>query len=265
MHRRSNLPDDQVFYLDPCPQNKKVILLLHGLGSDSSSWQMQIPPLISEGYRPIAIDIPGFGHSRFSARHWSIRRAALMIINQIIDPLQEPVILMGLSLGGVVAQKIVQYRSEQIDKLILVSTFSRLHPKIKKNLPYLGRRMFQIFSGNIRAQAANVADHIFPKPEQKLWHDYLFSQIKSANPRIYRQTMLALSTFNSRRWMKSSIIPCLVVTGSQDTTVTVQDQIRLAKIIPGAKHIFIQNGGHAVNVDHFEQFNSELLNFLSNH
>jgi len=256
------LPADRVFYLDPCPENEKVIVLLHGLGSDSSSWQLQMNVLISEGYRPIAVDLPGFGRSPFPYRHWNIRKATLLIVQQVIDKFPQPVTVMGLSLGGVVAQKVIQFRPESVDKLVLASTFARLRPRLRKNLPYLGRRILQVFSGNIRKQAAMVADHIFPLKEQKVWHDYLYVQVKNANPRIYRQAMVALAAFSSSRWMRHCHIPCLVVTGTKDTTVTIYDQNRLAKLIPEARHIFIQGGGHGVNVDHADEFNRELVQFL---
>ena len=46
-----------------CSANRivSIVLFLHGLGADSGSWFMQFEPLILEGMRPIAIDIPGFG------------------------------------------------------------------------------------------------------------------------------------------------------------------------------------------------------------
>ena len=254
---------DQIFVIDPQPQNKKIIILLHGLGSDSSSWQLQFDALISQGFRPIAVDVPGFGKSDFTFHRWTIRRAALMIVRQVIEPLDEPVMLIGLSLGGVIAQKIVQICPQKVTRIILVSTFARLHPKLKKNLPYLSRRILQVFSGNIRKQAVTVADRIFPLKEQKIWHDYLLDQIKNANPVIYRQAMISLAAFNSRRWMKRCAIPCLVITGEKDSTVTAMDQKRLANLIPQSTHIVIAGGGHAVNVDHFEEFNSDVIRFLN--
>ncbi|MHC1741088.1 MAG: alpha/beta fold hydrolase [Anaerolineaceae bacterium] len=254
--------NEQIYFADPCPNNKRVILLLHGLGSDSTSWQLHMNTLISLGYRPIAVDLPGFGISPYTSARWIIRRVALLIAKQLIDIRSEPIILIGLSLGGVVAQKILQIRPKKIEKVILISTFSRLHPKIKSNLPYLGRRIIQVFSGNIRQQARIVADRLFPLPDQKDWHDYLENQVINANPKIYRQAMMSLAIFNSRPWMKDIYLPCLVVTGDKDSTVTVRDQKRLAKLIRGSQHIIIKGGGHAVNVDHFQEFNHILQEFL---
>lgn len=255
---------EKIFFLDPYPQNKKVALLIHGLGSDSSSWLMQMEPLAKLGYRPIAVDIPGFGKSPFSGRRWTIRRSALMIINQFVDPQVDQMVLIGLSLGGVIAQKILQYRPEKFEKIVLISTFARLRPRRAQNLHYLGRRVLQVFSGNLRKQAMNVADHIFPYPEQKEWHDYLYQQVKRANPKVYRQAMIGLGTFNSARWMREMKIPCLIISGDADNTVALADQKRLARLVKEARHVIIHNAGHAVTIDHAQESNTQLADFLQN-
>jgi pimeloyl-ACP methyl ester carboxylesterase len=252
-----------LFYLDPYPNNQRIILLIHGLGSDSSSWQLQFPALNALGYRPIAIDLPGFGRSPYPLKIWRIRRVTNWIAQEIMDSFSEPIEVMGLSLGGVIAQKLAQVRPQKVKRLILVSTFSRLHPRLRKNFPYLRSRIIQIFSGRLKEQAQNVADHIFPQPDQKLWHDYLYNQICHANIRVYRQAMLELAKFSSFRFLRTLKIPVLVITGSADNTVSLEDQALLARRIPGSTHIFIQGGRHAVNVDHAQEFNAAISKFLS--
>ena len=250
-------------YSDSYPTNSPIIVMLHGLGSDSTSWQFQIDALGQAGFRPIAVDIPGFGKSKYPYRRWNVKKAALIIIHNLIDRLDEPINIIGLSMGGTVAQEIYFYRPNRISKMILVSTFARLRPSAKENLPYLSRRVAQIAIGDIRKQAGTVSDRIFPSPQLKEMHDYLYFQIREANPRTYRQAMISLGLFNSTRWMKKCSLPLLVISGSLDSTVTLDNQIKLAKIIPGAKHVIIQDGGHAVSVDHFEQFNKEVIRFLT--
>jgi pimeloyl-ACP methyl ester carboxylesterase len=257
------LKKESIFYLDPAPNNTKTILLIHGLGADSSSWQLQFNVLIENGYRPIAVDVPGFGKSKYPFRRWTIRKAAYLIVEKIIDQIPGKICLIGLSLGGVVAQQIMRIRPEKIEKAILVSTFSHLRPGVGNNLPYLRRRIIQVFSGNIVKQAKLVADRIFPDKDQKEVHDYLLNQIKHANPRIYRQAMIALATFNSRFWMKKVSFPCLVVTGMSDTTVTVANQKRLVNLLQYGQWIKVNGGGHAVNVDHSNEFNEIMIHYLN--
>ncbi len=251
-----------LFSYDPAPQNHNPVILIHGLGSDSTSWQFQIEPLINAGFRPIAIDVPGFGKSPYEHFPWTIRKASRIVLRELVDKVEEPIILVGLSMGGTIAQTLYKQRPEKIREMVLVSTFSRLRPSPGKNLPYLLRRLAQVSTGNIRKQAKTVADRLFPGTEQKFLHDYLVDQIASANPKVYRQCMVALGLFNSRSWMKKCHIPVLVISGDADSTVTLDNQVRMVQGIPGSKHIIISGGGHAVSVDHTNQFNSSLLSFI---
>jgi peroxiredoxin len=261
-NRKAGKMTDELFLVDPFPKSKRAVILLHGLGSDHSSWVFQVNALSEQGFRPIAIDIPGFGQSKYSYPRWTIRKAALIIAKNLIDQLTEPVDVVGLSLGGTVAQQLVKIRPERIDKLVLASTFSKLRPSVKKNLPYLSKRFGQVVIGDIRKQAVTVADKIFPGQEQHEFHEYLVNQISNANPRIYRQAMIALSVFNSSRWMRKWGGPTLVITGSSDTTVTLENQLKLVSLLKNVKTEIITDGGHAISIDHTKQFNQILLSFL---
>lgn len=218
--------------------------------------------LIQAGLRPIAIDVPGFGRSGFDGFPWTVRKASLIVVRELIDRLPSSTIIVGLSMGGTVAQTIYHYRAEKISKMVLVSTFARLRPTPGKNLPYLLRRLAQVSVGNIQKQAKTVADRLFPGEDQKFLHDYLYEQVAHANPKVYRQCMISLGVFNSRIWMKKCKVPVLVISGSVDSTVTLKNQVRLAKLIPNCEHIIITGGGHAVSVDHTSEFNHHLLKFI---
>lgn len=261
-NRKDGKMADELFLYDPAPKNNRPVILLHGLGSDHSSWGFQMKVLAEHGYRPIAIDIPGFGKSNYSHLRWTIQRTALIIAQNLIDQLLEPVDVIGLSLGGTVAQQLVKIRPKRIRKLVLVSTFSKLRPSVKKNLPYLSKRFGQVVIGDIRKQAVSVADKIFPGQNQRDFHDLLVRQISNANPRIYRQAMIALSVFNSSRWMRKWESPTLVIAGSSDTTVTLENQMKLMKLLKNGKAEIIMHGGHAIPIDHTEQFNQIILAFL---
>lgn len=253
---------NSLFFVDSFPTNENPVILLHGLGSDHTSWVFQVDELATNGFRPIAVDVPGFGKSGYSYSRWTTRRAAMIIATQLLDGLGQPVDLISLSMGGTIAQQLIRMRPYLIKKTILASTFASLLPTSRNNLPYLTRRFRQVLAGNIAGQAETVADSIFPAYTEKEFHDYLIMQIRNSNPKIYRQAMISLAAFNSAGWMRNWTKPVLVVAGSEDSTVTLRNQMRLAAILRNKQLEVIQGAGHALSIDHKEIFNKMILNFL---
>jgi len=71
----------KLHYLDPNPVGVSTVLLLHGLGANSTSWALQFERLIAAGLRPIAPDIAGFGDSKYDGRGWSFNRVARDLVD----------------------------------------------------------------------------------------------------------------------------------------------------------------------------------------
>ena len=239
-------------------------MLLHGLGADSTSWALQFPALTGAGFRPIATDTPGFGRSAYDGRGWSIRRVA----DEMADLLEElktgPAHVVGLSMGGTIAQQFALDHPHLTRRLVLVSTFSVLRPESLGGWFYFLQRFLVINSLGLPAQAKVVARRIFPRADQEAMREILVETISRADPRAYRRAMTSLGLFNSVKRLAQIQAPTLVVTGDQDTTVPPSRQSLLAAGIPGARQVIIPGGGHAVAVDRAEVFNRELLSFLSN-
>jgi len=92
-----------IHYLDPTPENGCPILLLHGLGADSRSWSFQFSALASSGYRPIAVDLPGFGQSTSLKGRWNIAAAADQTAMWMKESGYFSIPVVGISMGGTVA------------------------------------------------------------------------------------------------------------------------------------------------------------------
>jgi len=75
--------------------------------------------------------------------------------------------------------------------------------------------------------------------------------------------MQSLKDLDSHDKLHLLRMPVLVISGGDDTTVSMQDQEILAQGIPGARHVIIPGAGHGVSVDSYEAFNQELITFLS--
>ncbi|MGD0611715.1 MAG: alpha/beta hydrolase [Anaerolineales bacterium] len=249
-------------FLDPCPDGRPTVLLLHGLGAGADSWTMQFPALMGRGYRPIAPDLPGFGSSPYDGRGWSIRREAEAMACLLEDLRTGPVAVVGLSMGGTIAQQIALDFPQLTRALVLVSTFSVMRPERLDGWLYFLRRFILVSALGLSAQARYVAGRIFPGPQNEELRALLIASIEKADPRAYRSAMRALGLFNSMRRLNEIQIPTLVVTGKNDTTVPPVSQRKLVEGIWGARQVVIGNAGHAVTIDQPEAFNQALLGFL---
>ncbi len=251
-----------IHFLDPNLGGHPVVLLLHGLGADANSWALQLPMLSDAGFRPIAVDIPGFGQSPYDGSGWSIHRVAAAMAGLLEELHVAPVHVVGLSLGGTIAQQFALDYPHLTCKLVLVSTFAFLRPGNMSGLLYFLQRFILVNTQGLPAQAKVVAQHIFPDGEHEELRTILVDSICRADPRAYRKAMTSLGLFNSLRRLNEIKAPTLVVTGADDTTVIPARQQLLVEGISAARQVVIPNAGHAVPVDQADVFNRELLKFL---
>ncbi len=148
--------NNRLHFLDPNPGGSPAVLLLHGLGATGASWTLQLPALTQAGFRPIAPDAPGFGNSPYDGRGWSIPRAAAQMADLLDDLHTGPVHVVGLSMGGVMAQQFAHDFPHLTRKLVLVSTFSALRPDNFSGWSYFLRRAFAVLVLGLRAQGNRI-------------------------------------------------------------------------------------------------------------
>lgn len=249
--------------LDPYPGEAPAVLLLHGLGANGSSWALQFQALKDSGLRPLAPDVPGFGESKYDGSGWTIKRIAAKLATMVKDLKCGPVNVVGLSMGGVIAQQFVLDHPDLARRLVLVSTFSVLRPAGLSQWFYFAQRAFVVHTVGLETQSKIVARRVFPEPGQAALREMAEKQIAGADPRAYRAAMRGLALFDSRNRLKEITVPTLVISGANDSTVLPAYQARLAEGISGARQVILPDAGHAVAIDQYEAFNKILVEFLS--
>jgi len=253
----------EIFYLDPHPGNKPAVFLLHGLGTEASSWTYQMDALAAAGYRPIAPDLPGFGRSKFAGKRWSIRYSASIAVS-LADRLGiDRFHLAGISMGGSVALQAAIDTPDRIISLVLINTFATLRPKHWSEWFYLLRRYVRARVRGAGSQAELTASRIFPRADQQELREELIKHIRQTDPGVYKQAMQELAVYDARRKLKNIPISSLVITARNDTTVPLENQHDLYAGIPGCRQEFIENAGHAVIIDQPDRVNQTMIKFMN--
>ncbi|MGF6870899.1 alpha/beta fold hydrolase [Paraburkholderia sp. MM5477-R1] len=98
-----------------------VVVLIHAVGLDLSYWEKQIQ-LLAPNYDVIAVDLPGHGQSAAPPADWSFEKAAAGIVAVLDDAAVRAAHLIGLSIGGMIAQEVAISYPARVRSLMLLAT-----------------------------------------------------------------------------------------------------------------------------------------------
>src|SRR4029079_5139373 len=241
-----------------------AVLLIHGLGWDHSLWNPTVEKLAAH-YHVVAADTRGHGGTdkpdgpddmNMFARDYAALADALKLTRLCV---------IGLSQGGMVAQKLALLRPDLVASLVLISTSCKSAPSLRENMeaPLAGREKMgpgaaagiaaeSIFSPAWRAaNAAALAKFI-------AWRSGMPSAPLNAATR-------SLYDFNLSNDLPRIAVPTLVIAGQDDVLTKPQGMEEIAAPIPSAEYRLIPNSGHMIPVEQPEPLDALLSGFLQAH
>lgn len=237
------------------------LLMLHGLGSSADDWWFQTPAF-APYFRVILPNLRGHKQSSTLRGPISIDTLAADIA-QLLDAVEiAQSHVLGLSLGGTVAQLLAIHFPEKVNKLILVSTFAHLWPTSPREAYTLARRMVVSKYLPPETTAKVVAHDLFPKPDQAALRDEVLSRSGVNDVASYRYLVDAIRRFDSRAQLDRIAASTLLITGDRDAVVPRGCQRQLARGIRKVRWHIVRDSGHATPVDQPEEFNRVVLEFL---
>jgi pimeloyl-ACP methyl ester carboxylesterase len=186
---------------------------------------------------------------------------------RLVDSLDGPVVLVGHSMGGFVAQETYARHPDRIKALVLGFTspaFGGKDSDFAKQ--FIADRVGLLDAGKTMAE---VAAQVMPRmrgarsDSEGLAHAQ--EVMSGIAPETYRKAIVLLTTFDRRAELKKIAVPTLVVAGSDDRTAPPNVMERMAKEIPGAEYVLLDGCGHLGPMDQPETFNDVVLSFLKKH
>ncbi len=118
---RAVLHGQEIAYVET-PGAGPVLLLVHGIGSSSRTWDTVLPLLEDQGAHLVAVDLPGHGASGKGRGDYSLGALA-STLRDLLDHLgHERAVLVGHSLGGGVALQFAYQYPQRVEGLVLVAS-----------------------------------------------------------------------------------------------------------------------------------------------
>jgi 3-oxoadipate enol-lactonase len=241
-------------------QDKPVLLLSNSIGTDLHMWDGQVPAL-TEHFRLLRYDSRGHGASDVPGGPYSLDRLGRDVV-ELLDALGLPrVHVLGLSLGGIVAQWLAIHVPERVDRLVLSNTAAYLGPPQQWDRPIAEL----LEAPDMRATADVFLHNWFPA--RMLQED---DEVVEG----FRRTLLAtrregvagswavVRDYDLRRTATLIRNPTLVIAGEHDTVTSAGHGEEIAATIPGARFTVLP-AVHMTNVERPAEFVDAVLTFLT--
>jgi 3-oxoadipate enol-lactonase len=244
------------------------LVLIQGLGVESSGWAMQIPAF-TEQFRVIAFDNRDVGRSSRAAGAYDVADMADDVAGLMGVLKVERAHVVGVSMGGLIAQELVLRHPQKVDRLVLGCTFGKISTSIAFNLrvwnwikqrdseneifPLAG--MPWTVSRELLGNVSGVNQMLLEMRSQP------FPQSEDA----YSRQVAATSRFNAKDRLGAVKAATLVLVGEQDIITPPWMGRELAEAIPGAVLQVLEGKGsaHAFMWEMSEAFNGAVLDFLT--
>lgn len=241
------------------------LVFLHGVGGGHHAWDRQLPYFAARGYPSHAWDQPGYGHSPM-VEPYDLEQVALALQRLVYTLGGEPVMLVGHSMGGFIAQEAYARFPELIKALVLCFTSAAFGGGSDFARTFVAARIGPLEEGESMAQ---LAARLMPAmrgsksdPEGLALAERIMSSIA---PETYRKAVHLLTTFDRRELLPRIAVPTLLVAGSDDKTAPPALMERMAQKIPGAQYTVLDGCGHLGPMDQPDSFNAALYDFMQRH
>lgn len=251
------------------------VVLLHGGGPGATGWSNYAPNIeaLSRHFRVIAPDMPGWGDSD------AVDFATLdhvEVLTELLDALGiDKAAFVGNSMGGHNSIRMAVKRAERVSHLITMGPPVQLSP-------------FLFGAGGGPSEGLKIMYQAYqdasPEGMKRLVEIMVYDKARFASPELIQQRSegalrrpehlrnvvaagikAPIPIWIDTREVRNITAPALLIHGRDDRVVSFESSLFLAANIPNARAVLINRCGHWAQLEHAEEFNRLVTDFVLNH
>lgn len=250
-------PDATIRYWTAGPADAPTVLLLHGATLDHDAWLPQIDAL-QDRFHLVAPDLRAHGSSTGQFDFDAAVHDMLALLDELPD---EQVVLVGLSLGGNIAQELVRRVPDRVRALVAADTTcnsAARHPFAASGGVAALQSHAMLAGSRFPRQAARAAA---ATPQARQYA--LDANAHRSNQETVRILVSLLTSALRPDPAYRLPVPALLVHGAQDRVGDIAAGMRTwAQREPSADYAVVPEAGHISNLDNPEAFTGLVATFL---
>jgi pimeloyl-ACP methyl ester carboxylesterase len=240
--------------------SRKTLLFVHGIsGNGKDDWEKQIAPLANQ-YNLLLPDLPGFGQSSKQSTDYTPENYARFLRFVTHRYTDQPIYIMGHSLGGAVALLYAAYYPQEVERMVVIDVAGILH-KIAYSKSFVGNwtghffgDLFGRFFSGLTGEWLNRVDEIAtPDATMQPGKDYAPATIAS----------FTLINSNFSPYLELITAPVLVIWEEEDRITPLRTGQALTARLHNALLETIPGRGHMPMQESSELFNQKITTFFA--
>jgi 3-oxoadipate enol-lactonase len=246
----------------PGPPGSGTVVLLHGLGGAADLTWMPSYRGLSRFFSVVALDLRGHGRGiPHNGGTYRLEDCADDVAALVETLNVGPVIVVGYSMGGAVAQLVWQRHPEHVAGLVLCSTAADFRLSAQERLLVMAalttgaflRTVPPLFRLGFDTASTLLVGHL-DDPTR----DWARGEFGRCGFDTALAAAMAVSGFSSRPWITGLDVPAAVVLTRQDRVVLPWRQQKLAELMPGSA-VHEVDAGHGACLNAVDRFLPALL------
>ncbi len=243
------------------PADAPPVVLIHSLGTNLHLWDAQVPAL-ADHYRVVRYDLRGHGLSALPPQREFTVADLAGDLDALLDALAiARASVIGLSIGGTIAQRFAAAYPARVERLVLAATGSRVG-----TAESWSERIVTVESGGMAPLVEGTMTRWFSertRADDPVLVDGFRHMLERTPVAGYVGCCAALRDADLHDDDARIVAPTLVIAGSADTSTPPATGAALQAAIAGAQLAVIEGAAHIINADRPAEFLTLLEDFLS--
>jgi 3-oxoadipate enol-lactonase len=236
------------------------VLLIHGLGSSSRDWENQLS--LGDHHELIIPDLRGHGRSSKPPGPYTIELFASDVAGLLEAIEVSPVVIVGISLGGMVAFQLAADHPEMVKRLVIVNALpvfetTSLSQRIQITIRKVMTRWL-----SMRRIGEVLSKRLFPDPAMESQRETMVVRWAENEKTAYQATFKAIVSWGGVADAMSRFDKPITVISSELDYVPPEEKTAHVDAMPTAEMLVIEAAHHGVPMEMPDRFNQVLGEIL---
>ena len=252
------------------PIDGEVVVMIHGFSTPRFVFMKNVGALADAGYRVLTYDHYGRGYSDRPTVDYDktlYDEALLELLDEL--KIEEPVNLVGYSMGGGIATVFAGNHPERVKRIVLMAPIGFIPEQRGINsllsFPIIGNWVMTVIGKNalIKEFENHVANgHAPQEMADRFREQFQYAGVEQALASSIRNYPMS-NMVTEYQQLGNTKMPKLMIWGAKDTVCPITGADDITRLIPSFQLFTIEDGKHEIAYSHADIVNGALIDFFS--